>query len=75
MYIPKKLITERFYVALRPTKAVVSCKSLEDAMICIERYREHAPHEFTDIKGVIRVTDAGREWVDDKKLVELLRPL
>ena len=75
MYIPKILITQRFYVAHRVTKAVSSWKSLDEALACIERFRVHAPYEFTKIKGVIKVSESGREWVSDAKLTEVLKPL
>jgi len=73
MYIPKKLITQRFYVAIRETKAVSSWKSLNESLSCIERYREHAPYEFSNIKGVIKVSENGREWVSDKALTKILK--
>jgi len=75
MYIPKILITQRFYVAHRVTKAVSSWRSLDEALTCIERFREHAPYEFKKIKGVVKVSEGGREWVSDLKLTEMLKPL
>jgi len=75
MYIPKKLITQRFYVAHRETKAFSSWKSLDEALACIERFKEHAPYEFTKIKGIVKVSEHGREWVTDSKLEEALKPL
>ena len=75
MYIPKLLITQRFYVAHRITKAISSWASLEEALVCIDRFREHAPYEFTKIIGVVKVTGDGREWVSDSKLSEALKPL
>ena len=73
MYIPKKLITQRFYVAIRETKAFSSWKSLDEALTCIARFRKHAPYEFSNIKGVIKVSEKGREWVNEPALVEILR--
>jgi len=75
MYIPKILITQRFYVAHRETKAVSSWKTLDDALTCIERFKEHAPYEFIKIKGVVKVSECGREWVSNAKLTEALKPL
>ena len=75
MYIPKILITQRFYVALRITKALSSWKSLDEALVCIERFKEHAPYEFSTIKGVIKVSREGREWVSSNELTELLKSL
>jgi hypothetical protein len=73
MYIPKKLITCRFYVAVRVTKALSSWRSLDEALVCIERFKEHAPYEFSTIKGVIKVSEAGREWVTSTALTQLLK--
>jgi len=75
MYIPKKLITQRFYIALRVTKAIASWRTLDEALICIERFKEHAPYEFNKIKGIVKVSENGREWVSDSKVVEILKPL
>lgn len=72
MYIPTKVITERHYVAIRKTKALYSCKTLDEALDCIKRYKDTSPYEFKTIKGVIKVTPAGREWVDSKILTQLL---
>jgi hypothetical protein len=73
MYIPKKLITHKYYIALRETKAVSSWRSLEEALICMERFKEHAPYEFSKIKGVIKVSSSGREWISSEALTELLK--
>lgn len=75
MYIPKILITQKFYVAPRETNAFSSWKTLDEAIACIERFREHAPYEFAKIKGVVKVSKQGREWVSDSELTEILKPL
>lgn len=73
MYIPKQLKTHRFYVAVRETKALSSWSSLAKALACIDRFKEHAPYEFTTIKGVIKVSPNGREWVKTPEVIEMLK--
>jgi len=75
MYIPTKILTERFYVAIRKTKALYSSKTLGETLECIKRYKELSPYEFNAIKGIIKVTPAGREWVESKEITQLLSPI
>ena len=75
MYIPKILVTQRYYVALRETQAFSSWATLDQAIKCIERFREHAPHEFNEIKGIVKVTSEGRQWVATTEVTEVLKPL
>jgi len=75
MYIPTKLLTERYYVAVRKTKAFASWGTLEESIECIERFKELSPYEFNTIKGVIRVTPAGREWVESEDITRVLSPI
>lgn len=75
MYIPTKILTERFYVAVRKTKALYSSKTLDETLECIKRYKELSPYEFNTIKGIIKVTPAGREWIESEEITQLLSPI
>jgi len=75
MYIPTKLITQKYYVAQKITKALYSSKKLEDAVECVKRYKEHSPYEFNTIKGIVCVTPKGREWVTSDEITQLLSPI
>jgi len=75
MYIPTKILTERFYVAVRKTKAFASWKTLDETLECIKRYKELSPYEFNAIKGIIKVTPTGREWIKSEEITQLLSPV
>ena len=64
MRIPKYLSSKkgRFYVAESAKYAISSWSSYEEALSCIERFKQAYPDKHEDIKGIMEVNIKGQVW-------------
>lgn len=63
MRIPLATARPRFYVATTEKHAFSSWDTLEEALACITRFREHDPlGDLEKIQGVIQTGPTGRSW-------------